>query len=276
MAIACSMGAGLLEANRAGGSVKRFHCGWAAHSGVIAAQSAAAGLTGPPTVLEGRFGFFRAYCGDSYDEAALLDGLGTRRETAACFLKPYPTNVFTHTGIDAALALRTKGLRPEEIAEVRIGVAGPTLRTIAEPRQAKIRPESGYHAQFSGPFTFALALRGGGGLGVYLDDFTDEAVRDPRNLDLAARVRHEADPRCEAIFPMHFPSIVRVTTTDGRELVEEVLANRGTPDRPLTEAEVELKYSLNTRSLGDAATVLAERVAAVPSLPAVRGLLTLD
>ena len=53
--------------------------------------------------------------------------------------------------------------------------------------EAKIRPESGYHAQFSGPFTFALALRGGGGLGVYLDDFTDAAVADPVNLDLAAR-----------------------------------------------------------------------------------------
>ena len=275
MAIACSMGAGLLEANRAGGSVKRMHCGWAAHSGVVAAQAAAAGLTGPPTVLEGRFGFFQAYCGDTYDATALLGQLGERWETAACFMKPYPTNVFTHTGIDAALALRERGLKPQDVASVRIGVAGATLRTIAQPREAKIRPESGYHAQFSGPFTFALALRGGGGLGVYLDDFTDDAVSDPVNLEVASRVTHESDPRCEQIFPMHFPSIVRVTTKDGHDLVEEVLANRGTADRPLSTSDVELKYSLNARRLGADADVLAERLLAVGSRADVRGLLDL-
>ena len=49
--IASSMGAGLLEANRTGGTVKRMHCGWAAHGGVVAAELAKAGLTGPPTVI---------------------------------------------------------------------------------------------------------------------------------------------------------------------------------------------------------------------------------
>ena len=39
------------------GTVKRIHCGWAAHAGVTAAELAARGLTGPPTALEGRFGF---------------------------------------------------------------------------------------------------------------------------------------------------------------------------------------------------------------------------
>ena len=43
--IAASMGAGLLEANRTGGTVKRVHCGWAAHCGVAAADLARHGLT---------------------------------------------------------------------------------------------------------------------------------------------------------------------------------------------------------------------------------------
>ncbi|NJP92995.1 MmgE/PrpD family protein [Nonomuraea sp. FMUSA5-5] len=50
--VAASMGAGLLEANRTGGTVKPVHCGWAAHAGVSAAVLAAEGLTGPPTVLD--------------------------------------------------------------------------------------------------------------------------------------------------------------------------------------------------------------------------------
>src|SRR3979490_1467397 len=52
--IAASMGAGLLEANRTGGTVKRVHCGWAAHCGVAAADLVRHGLTGPPSVAEGR------------------------------------------------------------------------------------------------------------------------------------------------------------------------------------------------------------------------------
>jgi 2-methylcitrate dehydratase PrpD len=267
MGIAASMGAGLLEANRAGGSVKRMHCGWAAHAGVVAAQAAAAGLTGPPTVLEGRFGFFHAYCGDTYEAAALLDDLGTQWQFTDCFVKPYPTNVFTHTGIDAALILRGEGVRPDDIESVQVGVPTPVLRTIAEPREAKIRPESGYHAQFSGPFTFALALMGGGGLGVYLDDFTDSAVRDPRALGLAERITHVSNPDCDRLFPMQFPSIVDVVLRSGEVHHVEVLANRGTSQRPLTTKDVALKFRLNCRSLGSAADVLEQRILTLADRP---------
>ena len=42
VAISASMGAGIIEANRTGGTVKRIHCGWAAHAGVTAAELASA------------------------------------------------------------------------------------------------------------------------------------------------------------------------------------------------------------------------------------------
>ncbi|NLT53266.1 MAG: MmgE/PrpD family protein, partial [Actinomycetales bacterium] len=88
--IACSMGAGLLEANRTGGTVKRIHCGWAAHAGVTAAQMARHGLTGPPTVIEGRFGFLYAHCGERSDADAVVDRLGEHWELPGIFFKPYP------------------------------------------------------------------------------------------------------------------------------------------------------------------------------------------
>jgi 2-methylcitrate dehydratase PrpD len=76
VAISASMGAGIIEANRTGGTIKRIHCGWAAHAGVTAAELAANSLTGPPTALEGRFGFLQAYLGDRADAEALTRGLG--------------------------------------------------------------------------------------------------------------------------------------------------------------------------------------------------------
>lgn len=110
LSIACSMGAGVIEANRTGGTVKRVHCGWAAHARVAAAGLARCGLTGPPTVLEGRFGLLRAFCGDRFDIGQVTEGLGTRWETLQVFVKPYPCNHFTHAGIDAALRLREAGV----------------------------------------------------------------------------------------------------------------------------------------------------------------------
>ncbi|MFH1087879.1 MAG: MmgE/PrpD family protein, partial [Chloroflexota bacterium] len=45
-------------------TVKRLHGGWPAHSGVMAALLARDGLTGPATVLEGKYGYCRVYAGE--------------------------------------------------------------------------------------------------------------------------------------------------------------------------------------------------------------------
>jgi 2-methylcitrate dehydratase PrpD len=256
--IAASMGAGLLEANRTGGTVKRVHCGWAAHAGVVAAQLARAGITGPATVLEGRFGFFRALCDGQVDLAVVVDGLGERWETPGIYFKPYPANHFTHGAIDAARALADGGLDPGEIEAIELGVSAPTLRTIAEPPELKARPPSGYAAQFSGPFVVASALYGGGGLGLSLDDFTDARARDRDRLALASRVRCVADAECDARYPGAFGAVLRVTLRSGEQRVERVRDNRGGPAWPLSDEELSLKFRRNAeRALSPAA---AERV----------------
>ena len=246
MGIASSMAGGLIESNRAGGTVKRLHCGWAAHAGLTAARLAGHGYTGPPTVFEGRFGFYNAYCDGRYDEQAILGGLGDRWEVPGIFFKPYPANHYTHAGIDAALAIRARhGVDPDRIARIRLGGAASALRTIGEPREEKLRPQSGYHAQFSGPFTVAAALLGGGGLGLSFEDFTDERARDPRVLALAAKVETYADPECDRIFPMQFPAALSVEMDDGAVFEQRVLVNRGGPGNPLTDEELGLKFRIN-------------------------------
>jgi 2-methylcitrate dehydratase PrpD len=245
VAISASMGAGIIEANRTGGTVKRVHCGWAAHAGVVAAEMALHGLTGPPTVFEGRFGFLQAYLDDEADAEAITRDLGEDWELPRVFFKPYPANHFTHAGMDAAMKLREEGLEPGEIEEMELGVASPVLRTIAQPEGEKAHPKTGYAAQFSGPFTIATALVGGGGLGVSLDDFTDESVEDPLKLDLASRVRCVADEECERVFPNQFPAVLRVLLKGGEEREAKILHNRGGPENPLSDEELEVKFRDN-------------------------------
>jgi 2-methylcitrate dehydratase PrpD len=245
VAISASMGAGIIEANRTGGTVKRVHCGWAAHAGITATELAARGLTGPPTVFEGRFGFLQAYLDDRADAEALTRGLGKHWELTRIFFKPYPANHFTHTDIDAAIKLREEGLEIEEIEDIELGVATAVLRTIAQPEEEKARPQTGYAAQFSGPFTVATALVGGGGLGVSLDDFTDEDVKDAAKLDLASRVRCVADAECDRIFPNQFPAVLRVRLNSGEAREARVSHNRGGPENPLSDEDLEVKFHTN-------------------------------
>lgn len=275
LGIAASMASGVIEANRTGGTVKRMHCGWAAHSGLSAAQLATHGFTGPPTVLEGRFGFFQAWLHGVFDATAITDGLGEAWAVPGIFFKPYPANHFTHAAIDAAISLREQGVCPDDIVSAELGVAAPTVRTIGEPLDMKQAPETGYMAQFSGPYAVAAGLIGGGGLGLALDDFTDELARDSERRALMSKVTVVANPKCTEIFPYQFPAVLRVRTTDGRELVEEVLVNRGGPQRPLSYDELATKFRDNAGGLLPAATLDAvqSRVGRLENEPDITALL---
>jgi 2-methylcitrate dehydratase PrpD len=245
MGIAASMGAGIIEANRTGGTVKRIHCGWAAHGGIVAASMAREGISGPPTVFEGHFGFFNAYLDGRYDIHALLDDLGIRWELLNTAYKPYPTNHFTHPGIDCALALRAQGIKVEEIKSVVLGVAKPVIRTIGEPREEKILPKSGYHGKFSAPYTIATAFLGGGGLGVYLDDFSEKNWDQPERFALAAKVEVVEDERATEIFPNAFAAVLTVTMNDGSVHTHRVDASLGSKEAPLSADQIRKKFILN-------------------------------
>lgn len=273
--LAASMASGVIEANRTGGTVKRMHCGWAASSALTAAQLVAHGFTGPPTVLEGRFGFFQAWLHGQFDPTAITAGLGTDWSVPDIFFKPYPANHFTHAGIDAARAITARGVMPDDIAWVQLGVPAPVVHTIGEPLDVKRQPATGYMAQFSGPYTVVAGLLGGGGLGVGPDDFTDELAQDPHRLALMARVEVVADDRCTAIFPRQFPAVLTVRTRDGQELVEEVLSNRGGPDRPLSYDELGAKFRDNACRLlpAEAAAQVQQSVARLQELDDIGSLL---
>lgn len=268
LGVAASMASGVIEANRTGGTVKRLHCGWAANSALSAAQLVVRGFTGPPTVLEGRFGFFQAWLRGEFDASVVRDDLGTRWSVPGVFFKPYPANHFTHAGIDAASAIRARGVRPEDVKHMTLGVPGPVVRTIGEPLEVKRRPETGYMAQFSGPYTVAAGLLGGHGLGLGLDDFTDDLAHDGTRRALMDKVDVVADERCTAIFPHQFPALLRVVTKSGEEHVEEVLTNRGGPDRPLSYEELCTKFRDNVDGLlpAEEAQALQDNVARLEDL----------
>lgn len=266
LGVSASMASGIIEANRGGGNVKRMHCGWAAQAGVTAAELVALGFTGPPTVLEGRFGLLQAFLGDRAHAGAVVAGLGQHWEVPGIFFKPYPANHFTHTIVDAAMELAGRGVKPVDVAAVTVGVPSEILRTVGEPLELKRRPETAYQAQFSGPYAVAVGLFGGHGIGATLDDYTDELARDPDRRELMSKVTVVADAACDAIYPLQFPATLRIDLADGTSVAAEVRANRGGPERPLTPAELETKFAGNAARVLDAAGVdaVVREVRALP------------
>ena len=244
-----------------------LHAGWAARSGITSARLAAAGLTGPATAFEGRFGFFHAYCGQSVAIDEHFDSLGQDWLTPEIHVKPYPANHFTHAGIDAARLLRARhSFDPAEIERVDLRAPGPALRTIGEPIDVKRLPPTGYAARFSGPFTVAGALLGGAGLGLGHADVSDARTADEAVRSLAARVHCGPDAELDELFPHSLPASVELTLASGERLRETVTANRGGPEWPLSDAELGVKLRDNLVQAGregelDELTSLCEQLA---------------
>ena len=59
---------GLWQFLETGAMTKHLHAGRAAEAGVVAADLAGLGFTGPPAILEGKKGFFAAACPDAQPE----------------------------------------------------------------------------------------------------------------------------------------------------------------------------------------------------------------
>src|SRR5205809_452594 len=177
LGIAGSLAGGLLEfAKGDGGMVKRLHLGRASEAGVLAATLAAAGFTGPKTVLEGEFGFLRVFCTE-FDETELTRGLGRDYVTLSTVLKRYPVHATAHAAVRAVRDLQADHRFSGGDVEA-ITVTGN--RRMVE-RHAIAEPADLMLAQYSIPFCVALALH--------------REARDPESYDEGAL----ADPQIRAL-----------------------------------------------------------------------------
>jgi len=146
LGIAGSQASELLAFLSDGSTVKALHPGWAAHTGIAAAALAEAGMTGPETVLEGRFGFLAAFARDAQATGrleSLLDDLGTAWHLPEAAFKLYPCCHYIHPFLEAMAAV-SEGVAPDEIAEVTCHVSTPMAPLICEPWERRQSPASGY------------------------------------------------------------------------------------------------------------------------------------
>ena len=246
LGVAGSMAAGIIEYLADGSWTKRMHAGWAAQSGIRAAQMGAAGFRGPGTVFEGVHGLYSSFAPSiTPDFAPLTDDLGRIWQSANVAFKPYACGTMTQPFIDCAIRLKNRGVDPSQIVRITCEVGEGTVHRLWEPLAFKQSPPSAYAAKFSSPYTIAAGLiYGGAGLA----EFTEDAVAAPEAQALAAKVFYQIDPDNE--YPRNYTGHIRAELADGTIVEERQGQLRGGTKEPMSDREILDKARANLEFAG--------------------------
>lgn len=240
--IALSMASGSMEFLSNGSSVKSMNPGWAAHAGICAARLAAAGLTGPETSLEGRFGLTAMFA-DSQGLAESIDfaSLGTSWHLGDVAMKFQPACHYLHAFIECASEIRRSGIGAEDMARLTCLVPAGAAGVVCEPWPAKQHPPSGHAMRWSLPGVVAAEILSG----VSFDTFE---IAPPRELlDLTRKM--EWMPLETTAFPSRYDAAIDVRFRDGRTRRFSVDDAYGNASRPASLADIEAKFLQNAGRL---------------------------
>jgi 2-methylcitrate dehydratase PrpD len=229
--------AGGLMAAQEGAMVKRFHSGRAAQSGVYSALLARTGFTGIPDVLEAPYGGYLTTHSDKPNPRRLTEGLGTTWETLQVGYKPHASVTSIHTALDGLGALmREHGLHADDIESVETGLSPMTHVHCAWEYKAQ-----GVTAAQMNLF-YGLAVIALDGM-AFTEQYRENRLRDPRILDFITRISARVDPEIERMgAAFRHAARVKVRTRDARTFETLLLDRRGSPENPLSPADIEYKF----------------------------------
>lgn len=231
-----------------GTMTKPLHVGKAAGNGVTAAMLAQKGFEANTDALDGPWGFFSVF-GRGFEVEAISGCLGTPHTIIdpGVSIKPYPCGILTHPSMDTMLSIVTEhNIQPNDIEEVVL-YAGSN---ILNPIRYKVAYDE-LEAKFCMPFLLAaIAISRKAGV----SEFSDEFVNSDKTQALMRKIRTEFDETIEAKGWDKIRSRVEILLTNGQKIVKEADENyRGGPDHPLTDKELQNKFTDCTERLLDEA-----------------------
>lgn len=212
---------------------KRIHPGKAARDGLLSAELACRGITGPATILEGKYGFFPCFAGIDLDPEAFFNGLGEIYGITDVYFKPYPVCRHLHGTIEAIIHLKEEfQIEPHEIEKIlvelyEIGVHGHDHHYCG----------SLLSAQMNHPCVAALAaFYSEVSLQNLKFGFTAEVK------ELMERVEVVVSQECEERYPRQRPVVVTMKKKDGVEVKKQLLDLKGEAQKPLSDKELVAKF----------------------------------
>ena len=196
---------------------------WGTMGGIMAAELAKGGFTGPFTI----------YDDPNFDQTP-LDTLGKEYDIMKMYFKPYCACRYTHAALDVMLDfMKKQALAPDDIASITVecSTGGVLLSTH--------RPTTIEHAEYSFPFLIGAALIEGK---VGPEQVRDSRLNDAAILRQADKVKVVMSEAVDATFPGRFGTIVTVETQDGETHKMQRDYPRWEPEEPFSQKEIEDKF----------------------------------
>jgi 2-methylcitrate dehydratase PrpD len=228
---------------------------------------AAAGMTGPLSILEGPLGWLKATAGnlDAARAQALLQAAPERpwRVHEVSF-KPWPACRHVHPAIECALQLHTQGIDPDRIAQIRLETYDVALSFADQPH-----PQSALQGRFSLQHGVAWALRHGG---FGLEATGPVALADPACAALRERVTVVFGQAQEQAYPQSFGARLHLQMANGNHHNSEVVNVLGDPENPLSPEQVRAKANQLLQASGWDMAQAKQLIGLVGALPQAQAL----
>ena len=224
-----------------GSEAKPVQVGFAVDGGIIAAQMAAAGITGQLHMLEHATGM--AAMMSHADLERVNDSISRTGKSLAidehCIIfKPWPCCGYTHRIMTGMLQLRANGMDVSGIDHIELHL--PDMHAGILPFK---QPQNQSEALFSLPYCAAMALLSGN---LTLADIENQSWQreDVKRLITKISVHAFKPERPELNYDPQQPDRIIVDCTNGRHHLE-VPYPLGSPQVPVSQQQLKQKFSLN-------------------------------
>lgn len=234
LGLAYSFAAGTMQAHVEASVALPLQIARAAQAAVQAVDLVRAGMDGPHDALEGPFGYGALI--EPIDLARYTADLGQIWRISEVSTKPYPSGRASHGALGALAALRDQGLGLNDVACIALHAPPLIHRLIARPYHKDASPA---YARLCLPYLAALMLRDG-----MIDPrcFSPQDIGDPALARLAQTVTVHRDDNADG--NALGPQMLRVTTHEGRVIEHAIPTTLGSPQAPLSPAQLAQKYAL--------------------------------
>jgi len=227
---------GSFQSNIDGSLAVRAIQGWVAETGVVCAQMAQRGFTGPENFLGGIYGYGYLYGRGRLDLPALADGLGRDWRLLKMMFKKYPSCGATQGMTELVLQLVDElDLQPEQVKSVRVVLPPYSFKLVGQPWRIGANPR--VDAQFSAQYCAANAIVRRSST---LQHFRVEAVRDAGVSRLIERITIEGDA---ALNPRGHTAVdVHLHTMDGKRHQRSLDIAPGFPGNALSDVQQRARF----------------------------------
>lgn len=245
--IAGGQASGTLAFLADGAMSKALNPGWAARTGIEAARLALAGMTGPATVLESRFGVMSNFGHGASQLDDNLSNLGNDWFLREAAFKLYPCCHYIHPFLETVEQIMAQGVTAADIVDLTAFVPPPAAPLVCEPWERRQEPASGYDGKWGLAYCMALMFLHGR---VDVASFETPPLADV--ISLARKMTWQ--PMQNHGFPKRFAAQIDVRTAQGT-VSAGVPQVRGAPDRPVDRSDIVAKFTGNASRRLDAARV---------------------